>query len=1085
MAQRPSLLQMQQVQQQQNSMVPSISNQSISPMSIGNKSPPMGQQPPMANPSVPSSGPNPSVGVAATMATATSSNAAPRPAAPSSGGAACGNSGGGTPSATRVVPVSISPGSFAPPYTDVPGNDVGGGVSDAALIYIKYALRSIVDSLNAREEDSASTGNSKGRVYTVRDLSTCVGAWDLNIPASVNKRQKTDTGNGVAPDGIGSSSSADTKDGNADTAFQFYYERSCPILLDARQQRQYTPNSPSAAGGPVPFCVEDFGGAQSVDGVDDCDGGGSDLPVVAGAVVLTYGADLKFTGGIGEEGVLTKVIVEFFCDEFKSAVHNQGGEEGEERRPDEDATVEAEEQTFARVDGSDERSGSLIRAALHALTPHVKNGAASTVAPDSSPKKLTSSSDDGEYIPTIWSGNTDRIYQYCLLGNFDDNGKERASKRLCVAIQKKKKDFDSTTSGFGEGKGPAKGVCRITLTLSPISVLAKKKQMAMEREGSSPTECQSSSEVHRKIRESLRTLRSPKLTTVSSNDDVMSDRPIKRRRKALRRRSVTQSIDHTMIVVGVRCQHELLLDADEVGKIYVNGALAADCSKSSSHVNDDTLPAHILFGVDFSLPSTPDGKLPNRKVLEMEYGALLVDALIDAGQRDADVAGKLLMRLVTGNTRGDKDDDYDEPLSMKNGEKGMSRSGNDDRYHDQLPRMKSNYSIPFDDISLPCLESMVLSSTVVDPVGIGAKAVGTKFQLRYGAEAFPCEMGTNDASRLRRILGAQKVAVPVPRRARDVLLRGAYPTIDRMATFLWGGFLCGQGRGASSSSWDGDHSDAMRAAAAMEGAIKLLRKAGCRDVKPNKIRLVARKTLEPPPAVEGSTLKVSSAASTSVSKLRCWYDSDSGTYNVSDGILFVDGGNDLELENDDDGSIDKGSPVSTAGINSKPGTDELSKAGKSPQSNGKQDGAADKKSPGDDAECTADVNRNGKDGSNDKGSDNMDVGNQKETDDTSQGKANDGELKHVSAKDVVVIDEKSKSKVVGDDEKENVTTESLETEITSTKSTSKPAKNECARKNQKPRPASAEDAAYLLAFYIAKEHPDDMVLERFVTCNRS
>mmetsp|Transcript_26127 Transcript_26127/g.45475 ORF Transcript_26127/g.45475 Transcript_26127/m.45475 type:complete len:117 (+) Transcript_26127:3262-3612(+) len=40
-------------------------------------------------------------------------------------------------------------------------------------------------------------------------------------------------------------------------------------------------------------------------------------------------------------------------------------------------------------------------------------------------------------------------------------------------------------------------------------------------------------------------------------------------------------------------------------------------------------------------------------------------------------------------------------------------------------------------------------------------------------------------------------------------------------------------------------------------------------------------------------------------------------------------------------------------------------------------------------------------------------------------------------------------------------------------------------KQTRPRPASAEDVAYLLAFYIAKEHPDAMVLERFVTCHRS
>ena len=45
--------------------------------------------------------------------------------------------------------------------------------------------------------------------------------------------------------------------------------------------------------------------------------------------------------------------------------------------------------------------------------------------------------------------------------------------------------------------------------------------------------------------------------------------------------------------------------------------------------------------------------------------------------------------------------------------------------------------------------------------------------------------------------------------------------------------------------------------------------------------------------------------------------------------------------------------------------------------------------------------------------------------------------------------------------------------------------DDASEKQQRPKPASAKDAAYLLAFYIAKEHPDVMALERFVTCNRS
>lgn len=189
--------------------------------------------------------------------------------------------------------------------------------------------------------------------------------------------------------------------------------------------------------------------------------------------------------------------------------------------------------------------------------------------------------------------------------------------------------------------------------------------------------------------------------------------------------------------------------------------------------------------MDFTLPSRGNQSeiLPNKLTLEREYGALLVDALIFAGQSDADVAGKLLGRLITGNT--------ESPNELED-----TSSNTGSRYHDSLPRTEKCHSIKFDNISKPCLESIVLSSSVYDPVGIGAKAIGTKFRMQYGKEAFPCEVGSSDEYRLHRLLGAQKIAKIVPRRARDVLKRGAYLGIDQMASFLWT-----QGLG---SSWDGN-----------------------------------------------------------------------------------------------------------------------------------------------------------------------------------------------------------------------------------------------------------------------------------------
>ncbi|KAL9190352.1 hypothetical protein ACHAXT_007563 [Thalassiosira profunda] len=935
---------------------------------------------------------------------AVASSAGPLPAA-------VGSAGGGSAPArttTRVVPVSISP--FAAPGGATEDSS-RGGVSDAALIYTKCALRSIIASLNNRAK--AKSGGPLAREYTVRDLSTCLGAWDLNVPKSPggSKRQKLDDGK-----------SSSESDGNAETAFQFYYERSCPILLDAKHD-----------SAPVPFYVEDFGN-NAIEGTSD-----DSLPVVVGAVVLTYGADEKFTGGIGEEGVLTKAIVEFFCEETALTADAS-----------EDALAEAEERMFARVDPAEEQSGSLIQASLYALSPNVvasEPPPSSSSSADSSDKDSatgTSSLDDGVYIPTIWSGNTDRVYQYCLLGNFDDNGRERQSKRLCVAIQKKRKE-DQCQVGGGD-KGPAKGVCRITLTLSPQSVQAKKKQMAKEREDG--VERHSSSEVHRKIRKNLRILRPPKLTTVSGPDI----QPLggKRRRQALRRRSVTQMIDQTQIVVGVRCKHELLLDADEVGKIYVNGTLLADCSSSTRDsskgiVGADALPAHTLFGVDFTLPSsiaektiTIKSELPSKLVLEREYGALLVDALI-AGQVDADVGGKLLGRLVSGST--------EQPDGFDLGEVDvLEPAGTGDRYHDQLPRTENCCSIKFDDVSRPCLESIVLSSSMADPVGIGAKALGTRFRVQYGKEAFPFEVGSYDECRIPHVLGAQKIAVPVPRRAREVLYRGAYLPLDKMAQFLWAG-----AGGVSSTSWDGDHGDAMRAAEAMEGAIQLLRKSGCKDVQPNKVKFVAKKKLEP---TDTGGSGDSSKCTPSVSKLRCWYDSDSGSYYVSDGFLFVEEGEGAEEE-------ESGASGSSAG----PSAINESKARTSERSGEVETKLPDGEANGKESEAAAEKENDGEP--------------KPEGDEDNEKKAESAEGKAKKSSD-------SKSEIPDGAEPDN------EQNPAKGNTTSAPAKPDNAPKESAgekkltgPKHASAKDAAYRLAFYIAKEHPDAAVLERFVMCHRS
>eukprot|EP00956_Cyclotella_meneghiniana_P042905 scaffold249348_cov72-Cyclotella_meneghiniana.AAC.6 len=889
-----------------------------------------------------------------------------------------------TANTTRVIPVVLSPcNSQEVRY---------GDISEAALIYTKHALNSIVSSLNF---------TSKGeRVYSVRDLSTCLGAWDLSHPSCASNRQKQD------------SSSSNVNNGDADTAFNFYYERSCPILLDAKRQT-----------GSIPFSVEDFG-----DDGPPAEG----LPALTGAVVLTFGADQKFTGGIGEEGVLTKASFEFFCEPSVALKKEMDGKD-----PEMDLLIEAEEQMFARVDNG---HSSFVMAALHALSPSlVQEG--ETLA------------DKKVYIPTIWSGNTHRAYQFCLLGNFDDEGKELESKRLCVAIQKK------APSACEDG--PAKGVCRITVTLSPASVLAEKKKMANAYEGQNLNEF--SSTIHRKIRQNLRCMRPPKLVSPSGLDSNMMGP--KRRRVNLRRPSITHLIDPSLIVTGMRCNHQLLLDADEIGKIYVNGSLVVDCSQPNSSFVDgnskstilsdsgtlssDILPAHTLFGIDFTFPERNDSMffrdLPNKDMLEQEYGALLADALIDATTFELDVAGKLLSRLLSGKIEDADDNDEEEKLNKKGHSRSSSKS---DLYDD----------ISFDNVSEHCIESIVLSKSATDPVGIGAKALGTKFRMLYGKEYFPCEEGTDDERRLCKVLGPLKIPKSVPHRLRGILCRGGYLPLDKMAAFIWKG---------SGKSWNGDHHDSMRASEAMESAIQLLQQAGCNDVKPNMIRFVGRKQLE--------------LADASVSYLRCWYDSSSATYYINDSILFaefsdtrIEGYDTTCIEDYDNQSVkspkaqflateesdkpksevphDEETPVTNEDTSSKTVLDHRRELN-ADKCNSKDTSAAAAAEVSQEPEDKNDGPKNLHDAaeSSDKQTHKHDTAN--ETNDA-------GENDHVKSI------EKDQASLASSETTHKVSNYHNEEE-TKTKRCYRPAK----------------EAAYVLAFSIAREHPSALLLEKFVICH--
>jgi hypothetical protein len=98
-----------------------------------------------------------------------------------------------------------------------------------------------------------------------------------------------------------------------------------------------------------------------------------------------------------------------------------------------------------------------------------------------------------------------------------------------------------------------------------------------------------------------------------------------------------------------------------------------------------------------------------------------------------------------------------------------------------------------------------------------------------------------------------------------------------MSKFLW----VGKGEDAPVD----EHTNTKRDIDVIEAGIKLLKKANCVDVDPNKIKFVSRQQLE---LTENGRCKFNSTTVSKRSKLRCWYDSSSETFYVSDAIFYVE-----------------------------------------------------------------------------------------------------------------------------------------------------------------------------------------------------
>ena len=193
--------------------------------------------------------------------------------------------------------------------------------------------------------------------------------------------------------------------------------------------------------------------------------------------------------------------------------------------------------------------------------------------------------------------------------------------------------------------------------------------------------------------------------------------------------------------------HALLLSAQDVGRIYLSGEYS---SSLTSTIEGATLTP--VFGYDLNLPSSIDNAKTDIEDLKTIVGTLIMSILMDASHMHHDVAGKLLHRLMFGT--------------------GPDASAG------SAVSSKSNP---------PCLESEALSDgRYGDIVGIGAKALATKFQELYpGDDKYPCVV--EDLPFVLGRIGAHRRddLVAVPRRVMDVLKRGGYLDLKRKDVRLW------------------------------------------------------------------------------------------------------------------------------------------------------------------------------------------------------------------------------------------------------------------------------------------------------------
>ena len=246
--------------------------------------------------------------------------------------------------------------------------------------------------------------------------------------------------------------------------------------------------------------------------------------------------------------------------------------------------------------------------------------------------------------------------------------------------------------------------------------------------------------------------------------------------------------DPPVMVSATPSGHTLLLDPSLAGQIYVNGRHVTHWGK------DPRIGSHgvALFGMDLHSIPFWHGSIVDYEFMKEAYALLWHQLLIDARLLEYNLASRLLYRLLRGyDLDADEDDLYDD---------------DDDASAD---------------VSLDCLESQVLGSTLYDRVGIAAKALATRFNIEFGRDAFPCY--EHEVEWVKSAVPGRKPVV-VPHRLMIILRRGGHFDTQKSSDEIW--------FGSTRPAREGIEKDTILA------ALKFLEQAGCTDIEPDQIVFV-------------------------------------------------------------------------------------------------------------------------------------------------------------------------------------------------------------------------------------------------------